>query len=363
MLKTLDFLRSGKSIKDLENEYGIVSTFHDSLPICILNYHQIDSPKTEKIVKECRNLIIDTESLTLISRSFLRFYNWGEVQEEMSEFHWESAIVEEKVDGSLLNFFYYDNNWHVATRGSFANGPILNKWQAQRFQMPETFTWKDAILKTLNCTNLNELNLDKSITYVCEFCSLWNKVVKKHPKPFISLLTCFSGETEIGVQPSPFQNIKTYNLITPEDIKTYVDSQPDDTFEGCVVKDKEYRRWKIKNKRYLMYHKIKGNGDALYLPSTLLPYILTGEEGELLSTYEEVTECFNSYKEKVSNAYKELETLYNSTKHIVDQKDFALSIVKHTPFSSILFTTRKTNAHLKDIWRKSENIILKVLFK
>jgi hypothetical protein len=66
---------------------------------------------------------------------------------------------------------------------------------------------------------------------------------------------------------------------------------------------------------------------------------------------------------KVDKAFCELDALWNTTKHIENQKEFALSIAGKTPFTSILFNIRKAKANLKDEWRKSEDIIVKNLFK
>ncbi len=226
------------------------------------------------------------------------------------------------------------------------------------------FTWKEGVLNALEVKGLDELNLDPALTYVCEFCSLWNKVVKEYKKPCIYQLTAFAGEEEVGPQDVPcFRSIEQYPLRTAQEVIDYVNSQPDATWEGCVVKDDANRRWKIKNKRYLAYHKMKGNnGDALYNPKTLLPFILEGEGGELLATYPEVTDCFNSYKSKVDRAYGELESLWSAYKDVESQKDFALSIQGKTPFTGVLFNVRKHGTALKEEWRNSADRILKSLF-
>lgn len=360
MLEVQNYLKY-KSLEDLNLEYGIIATYNSEMPLVILNYHQTDSCKTATIVRECRNLILSTVDYSLVSRSFYRFFNFGENTPEMEQFHWPSCTTMAKEDGSLLNFFYYEGNWHVTTRGSFANAPIFNQYQAKYFNMPENFTWKDAILRTLNCTNLNELNLDPKLSYACEFCSLWNKVVRTYPVPTIYLLSCFAGEEEVGPQKSPFKTVETFPLCNSTDIFAYINAHPEDTFEGMIIKDKDNRRFKLKSDRWKALHRMKGNGENLYLPKNLIPWILSGNN-KILDIYPEITECFHNYKTKVDSAYKEVEELWNSTKHIQNQKDFALAIVKNTRFSSILFNIRKTGNPLQQEWNKSEALILKVLF-
>lgn len=366
-MKTLEYLRSGKTLVDLHMELAIEVNQHDTLPLAILNYNMIESPKTHPIVRECRGLVVNTSDWSLVARAFPRFFNWGEVQDEMPFFNWEKSAALEKVDGSLCLFYYFAGEWRVNTRGSFAGMGMFNtQWQADYFKMPMFFTWKEGILQALGIKELSELDayLDRQLTYACEFCSLWNKVVREYKSPCIYQLACFAGEEEVASREVPlFRSIGQYPLRTADEVTEYVNTQPEATWEGCVVKDDANRRWKIKNKRYLAYHKMKGNGDALYNPSNLLPFILDGEGGELLAIYPEVKECFDSYKSKVDKAYGDVEALWQATKDIENQKEFALSIVGKTPFTGFMFTARKCKTSLKEEWRKGADTILKFLFK
>jgi hypothetical protein len=104
------------------------------------------------------------------------------------------------------------------------------------------------------------------------------------------------------------------------------------------------------------------NGDALYNPSTLLPFILEGEGDELLAIYPEITDCFKHYKDKVDSAYNEMESLWHCVKDEESQKDFAVLIEGETLFTGVLFNARKNKSPLKEEWRKAEKHILKGLF-
>lgn len=367
-MKTIDYLRSGKTLDDLNAELHIEVNRHPSLPLAILNYNQIESPKTHEIVRECRALVLNTEDYSLVARSFSRFYNWGEVADEMPLFNWSKAETAEKVDGSLILFYRFGGEWRVNTRGSYADGSLFNtEWQARYHNMPQDFTWKQGILAALGIKDLSELDsyLDPSLSYACEFCSLWNKVVREYVKPCVYQLSAFCGEEEVGPQSNRLMlDVERFPLYSADDVTDYVNNQPEATWEGCVVKDDANRRWKIKNRRYLSLHKMKGaNGDALYNPSALLPFILEGEGDELLATYPEVTDCFKHYKSQVDSAYTQLEGLWHEYKDVESQKDFALSIQGKTPFTGLLFTTRKNKSVLKEEWRKAEDHINKVLFK
>ena len=360
-----DYLRSGKTVDDLTTELGINVTKHESLPLVILNYDQIESPKTHPIVRECRGLVLNSEDYSLVARAFSRFYNWGEVADEMPLFDWSSCVAHEKVDGSLVLIYYFDGRWHANTRGSFGTWPLFNdEYVAKYYGLPKEFKWSDGFLKALGVNSLEELNLDKSITYVAEFCSLWNKVVRTYTEPCMYMLTRFAGEEELGpIEHGAFRKLESYSLKSVHDVQNFVTDHPEATFEGIVVKDECNRRWKLKNPRYVALHHMKGNGTELFKPKNLMPYILKNEGDELMTYFPEVKAVFAEYKGKVDDAYNALESLWNENKDIVVQKDFALSIVGKTPFTSVLFTVRKTGGDLRREWLNHGDGILKVLFK
>jgi hypothetical protein len=379
MLNVLTYLRSGRSLEDLSSKLGINIVYHTSLPLAILNYDQINSPKTDKIARECRALTINYQDLSLVAKSFNRFFNWGEVAEEAPLFNWNNFTSQEKIDGSLVLFYYFDGSWQVNTRGSFANFPILNRtWQVEQFNLEKDLTWKEAITKALEINSLDDLGLDKSLTYVCEFCSPWNKVIRTYP-PQVYLLTCFAGEEEVGERPTEsFKSVPEYHFTSPEEITQFCNSHKDSTFEGVVVKDNLNHRWKIKNLRYLAYSRIRGqDGSALFNPSNLLPFVLQNEEDELKATlstsqllgqFPEVMEAYQKVKSQVANAYSEIEQLWQETWQIESQKEFALSIVGKTKFSGFLFAFRKKYGKIQNReifckeWRADGSRIEKVLY-
>jgi hypothetical protein len=368
MLEVQKYLKS-KTLDDLKQEFGIKIAEHpNGLPLIILNYDQIESPKTESIVRECRALVLHADSKEIVAKSFNRFFNWGEVQEEQSNFDFSDFIVQSKEDGSLVLLYCFDGQWHANTRGSFA----LDKIEFQNF------SWRDAFCKALAINGLEELKgvLDETVVYVCEFCSPWNKIVRRYDQPQMFLLTAFKGITELtpeevdGLAGKLFQRPHRYNFCNIEEIQAFLQEQSanDATFEGVVIRDRHGHRWKIKSATYLGLHKLRGEGDNVWNPKHLLPFILTGEEDELLTYFPEIRGTFYEFKAAVLKAYSDLLEVWGDHWQVTDQKEFAL-LVKDKPFSSILFSVRKKHGtqqracHLRQEFRENEALILKKLFK
>lgn len=377
MLEVQKYLMGGKSLSDLNQELGIISKLHDNLPLAILNYDQIESPKTHPVVRECRGLVLNTTDWSLVARSFSRFFNWGEVADEMKDFDFSDFIVQSKEDGSLVVLYWSDDaeSWMANTRGSFATDNMQGL----------NFTWREGFWKALGVNSEEELLgwLNPEYTYICEFCSPWNKVVRRYEKPCMYLLTVFHGTKELSwaevdahceglMQIADVQGFKRphrYEFKAIEEVQAFLQTQAekDPTFEGVVICDHLGHRWKIKSATYLGLHKMRGEGDNLFHPKHLLPFILAGEEAELLTYFPECRETYEELKVKVNEAFAELQDIWAKHWMIDDQKEFALSIKDKTPFTSLLFNVRKRHGkdqkleHLKTEWRTADSLILKKL--
>jgi hypothetical protein len=102
-------------------------------------------------------------------------------------------------------------------------------------------------------------------------------------------------------------------------------------------------------------------------PKHLLPFIMSGEEDELLTYFPEVAETFYRLKSEVQAEYIKLLETWLDNHRLAEQKEFALAIAGKTPFTSVLFNVRKKNGELakaedfKRAWREAEAAILKRL--
>jgi hypothetical protein len=375
MLAIEQYLTQGKTFDDLINEYSLKATYHPTLPLVILNYNMIKSPKLAAVTREARGIVFDTNTKKLVAKGFDRFFNWGEVEEEMRRFDFNNFTTTEKLGGSYVLLYCYNGQWMANTRSTFGLDKIND--------MP--ITWWQGFCQALGIASIQELDkiLGRGYSYVCEFCSPYNKVVREYKTPQMYLLAVFKGEEEVSSSVinaiAYFISLNQLPLLRPEEYKfsnTFEiinflnhNSTNDPTFEGVVIRDRNNCRYKIKSPTYLAWHHMKGSGDDLHAPKNLLPFILNDEIDELLTYFPEVTETYYKYKDKIDKAYIELVLLFNECRFIDNQKTFALKIVGKTPFTSILFQVRKkygrhqTIHNLYDEWRNSQDLILKKLFE
>lgn len=101
MFEVQDYLKSGKTLEDLELEYGIKCNISSGLGVVSLNYSQIASDMSLPLVQECRALILELNSWNVVCRSYKRFFNFEEPNAAPIRncFDWTTAKVPIKVDG------------------------------------------------------------------------------------------------------------------------------------------------------------------------------------------------------------------------------------------------------------------------
>jgi RNA ligase len=214
---------------------------HPTLDLTIWNY-------TEKVQYEglwdeitlmCRGLVTNSKG-EIIARPFKKFFNMEEGKHTpTSEFE-----VYEKMDGSLGICFFYNDEWHMATRGSFTSEQaikgreLLNKYKYR--------------YSSTDCTYLFEIIYPENRIVVNYGTN--EKLV------MLAVIQTNSGEeydiydwkyNELG-----FELVKKYDGI--KDYST-LKSMISNNAEGYVIRFSNGDRMKIKGEEYLRLHKIMTN--------------------------------------------------------------------------------------------------------
>lgn len=370
MLKVQEYLRGGKTLENLEKDFAIKVTRHPTKPLVLLNYDQLNSPKTHPIVMECRGLCLDTRIYEVVSRGFSRFFNLGEAQELQKDFNWEKFYTFEKVDGSYVGITGFEGEPLIHTRGSFAEGLCFHSEKS----------WKELILECLTEKQLEAVGKYDSYSFVFEYVGPHNQVVKYYPEPKLVLLSVYNRrwDNEVFLEAVDsfaemygFRRPERYEYNSPGAIldaldKLYVAQSTD---EGFVLIDDKFNRIKVKNKYYLSLHQLGNNGNiASY--KVLLPLVLVGEQDEVVAYWPHLAERVDEIKKRLKEAYNEAYEAWFMTLKIVERKKFAQQAIKRTPrFSGLLFKlkdqhgTESNEEHLQELWRKSEQLLYKALFE
>lgn len=316
MLKIQEFILSHDNWEDklAREPYFLKIKYKNSL--VMFNYTQGFSVPCD-IVNEARGLILDlSDNFRVVRFAFIRFYNLHEPG--AASINWNSIEAQEKVDGSLIMFYYY-NGWHMSTRSTF---------DAYEAKIGDTdFTFEDVVARAMKNSNVDFSQFNKDCTYVFELVSPETQIIIPYNETKLYYLMTRNNrylfETYINWLNWP--TFKTYNLRTLEEVESFVNSFGGKEFEGVVVKDSSNNRVKIKNLNWLYLHKMFNNGRLT--KEAILTMIMSGEDSEFLSYWPEKRQNFEDvrewYKKVVARA--RTEDLSN-WKERYDRKDFALLI-------------------------------------
>jgi hypothetical protein len=239
-------------VNEILNKYyekGLVyKQVHPTLPLTIWNYSEKVQYEGlfDGVTLNTRGLVTDDKG-SIVARPFKKFFN----MEENKHTPTEEFDVFEKMDGSLGILFHYQDQWVMATRGSF-----VSEQAVKGFEMLKNYDYE---------------KLHKNYTYLFEIIYKENRIVVQYD--FDDLILLGMIETKTGYEVDLHNDgadIRLKNLIENigfkvvrkfKKVKSYEplkDFIPDSK-EGYVVRFSNGDRIKIKGKEYLRLHKLMTN--------------------------------------------------------------------------------------------------------
>ena len=97
---------------------------HPTLPLTIWNYTEKVQYEGlwDEVTVQCRGLISENTTGTILVRPFKKFFNYEEVVgKDVIPSKGDYVYIQDKMDGSLGILFNYEDEWIMATRGSFTS--------------------------------------------------------------------------------------------------------------------------------------------------------------------------------------------------------------------------------------------------
>lgn len=226
---------------------------HPTLPIDIYNYSRECqfSQLWDDITLNMRGTVLDREG-NVVARTFPKFFNLEEHNHD--EIPNEPFDVYEKMDGSLGILFYYADQWHFATKGSFTSDQAI-----KGREMLEMCQYK-------------KLNID--CTYLFEILYKENRIVVNYDYEGLVLLAIIDNEDgyeyDLHSQEAQLMGLKLSEILETygfKIVKKYHGIQDykelkktvDDNAEGFVIRFKSGFRMKVKGEEYVRLHRLLTN--------------------------------------------------------------------------------------------------------
>jgi len=257
-LEVQRYLRGGKSLADLQAEYGIKASAGATADRVALNYDGLFSPMGEQICQECRSLILETGTWNVAARSFFKFFNYGE--QHAHEIDWSTARVQEKLDGSLITVYHFNGEWHVATRSTPDASGACSHRGAVRISTYRRLVELTLVDMGLTFKEFTE-QLDTGMHYAFELTTPENVVIVPQTTRRLTWLAAWDAQTleeRIPERPLPVPAAQTYPLTSLDEIIRACEAMEEFSGEGFVVSDALGRRIKIKSPAYLLADKVLG---------------------------------------------------------------------------------------------------------
>lgn len=315
----------------------------------LLKYSQIDSDFSYRIVRQCRGIILEKGTNEIIAYPFDKFFNIQEGHADKVDFG--TVSIQEKVDGSIIKVYYYNDKWNVATNGTI---------DAKDAEATDTLTDKKYNFYDLFLDGIEEQgitfpeltkNMGKGLTYIFELVHPVTRIVVKYEKPGVYLIgirnnktrkefDTFEESNEIvkDITNLGIKRPKTFQFASTEEMMAAAEQLTKDE-EGYVVRDKEFRRVKVKSPLYLKLHYLKANNELT--PKHFVELIQQNETDEFLSAFPEykskVDDIRNRIFRYIETTQKDWHDLYKLFgPEFASRKDFA-EVAKKTTNSGAMF--------------------------
>ena len=324
MLKIQEFIFAHENWRELlaNAPYNLKISEDDGY--VLFKYNQIASDFNEEICKEARGLILDTQdNFRVVRYAFKKFFNVDEGF--AAQLDWDTAVANEKIDGSIMSVWFARGKWHLSTNGT------IDAFKAELAGVGPYKNFGELFESVLPLSTFAG-NRYENICWTFEIVSPYNKVVIDYPETKVYLLSVRFMNTleeldydqipvyagKIGVAYPQF-----YYMNDETGFRRLVEQMPEG-HEGIVVRDAAGQRVKIKTLLYFQMHKAKNNG--IITLERIVDLIRANDHYEFLSYFREYQPIFDSVKRQIDNTEAVLEKVRqdvaewkNNNKNVCEQ--------------------------------------------
>jgi RNA ligase len=313
---------------------------HPQFPnlICF-KYEQRLSPMHEAAVQDARALILDeADDWRIVSMSYRKFFNLGEPLAD--ELDWDSARIEEKLDGSLLVLYPYAGAWQVQSSGLPDAGGSLSA----RNLPPGVFTFAELFWHTFAALGyaLPPLPDGTGPRYSLgfELMTPHNEVVVQHTRARLVLHVVRNLDTleeeaaEAWAAQLGYEAVRTYDL-SREGLRDAANALSATEQEGFIVRDAAFRRVKVKSEQYVRLSHVKDQ----WTPERAGQIVLKGEIEEFSTYFPGYADELAAIRSRLDAKTAEISEQYAALSAVQDQKAFAAQATV-TGYPAILFAWR-----------------------
>ena len=102
---------SFKLLKEKLNDINLI--VKDTEDLFIINYDSNTIDKNDPLMKDSRTIIFDKENYSI---KMLGLKSSLSNEDFINKVSWNDLVIEESIDGTLINLYYYNDKWNVSTK-------------------------------------------------------------------------------------------------------------------------------------------------------------------------------------------------------------------------------------------------------
>lgn len=257
-----------------------------------------------------RSIITDGKSLICFSPpKSMHYLNFTET------FDKKEYRLEEFIEGTMINCFWWKGDWGIATRGNIG--------AESAFYQDINTSFKIMFLEAMKECNLTFDSLDKNYSYSFVLQHPSNRIVVPFSRPHLVLIAKYKmidswcAQEVITLSPPAGTHItvpKQYDVCSgktlEEAIKPYTNTQTHYTVLGVMIKHPSGVRCKIRNPTYEKVRHLKGNSPKIQFQYYNL--YQSGKIKDFLHYYPEYKQTFWNFRLELLKWTQELGTLYRN---------------------------------------------------
>jgi RNA ligase len=349
------------NLKTLEKYYEdglLYKQTHPLLPLTIWNYtEKVQYERLwDEVTIQCRGLI--TSGDKVIVRPFKKFFNYEElIGGDSIPSRGDYVYVQEKMDGSLGILFNFENEWIMATRGSFTSTQAVTGLEILKKKYNLDAFFKEYAYLVEIIYPENRIVVDYKGEKIIFLSAVLNESFKWDPtdEPELHWTTANSIFYGSGIKKSDIVKTEQHFSFSDELYKSLKDRNEENK-EGYVLRYQPGNfRMKIKFEEYVRLHKIMTNLSTTAVWETLS----NGDNMDLLlkDVPDEFYQKIKEYEKELLNSFQMLEREYrwifkiiNRVKGIEDRRVFA-EYAKGYKHPSLLFSLLDGKDISPTIWK------------
>jgi len=243
---------------------------------------------------------------------------------------WGDTVIEESVDGTLINIFYNDNKWNISTKGTIDADCRWNSYK----------TFKELFIEACKIEKLNYDLLKQNYCYSFVLCHPNCRNVTVYEKPRLihvssrNIDTLVETDEEIGIDKPSLLKLDKYNITncqSYDDLIQQVDTLLYDN-EGFMLYNKNRSlRTKLIGKNFTYVKNLKGGYPLMDL--RLMELRTSIKSVEFFKYFPEYLDQAKNIEKKINAIAKKILELYIKIK--VNNDYIELPRILKTPIYKI----------------------------